>query len=1129
MHTHRSLVWLVLVSTLVLCAFWLLTLPLSAAESEKPSTFPDLVISQIYGGGGNSAALYKNDFIELFNRGPDPVDLSDWSVQYASAAGSTWSVTILTGTIPGGRYYLIQEAKGAGGSEDLPAADSIGSIAMSASNGKVALLNNQGRIATGTVCPSGPGIVDFVGYGTANCAEGTPAPKLNNTIAALRDEGGCTDSDDNASDFAVGAPDPRNISSAPHACGPIDSSTNTATATPTLAGPDTPTNTPTFTPTSTTTATPTPTSTNVLPHARIYVNEFLPQPKGDWNGDGEANTDDEWLELFNAGNSPVDLGGYRLDDAAGGGSIPYTIPAGALIPARGFLVFFHFETKIALNDTGDDVRLLYADGATADSISYSSAKPDRSFSRYPDGAAFFTSDCAPSPYAINCSVAPTLTPTPPPYPQGILVNEFMPQPHADWNHDGSRDSWDEWIEITNSSPESVDLAGWKLDDGEGGSSPFSIPVGTTISPKEFLVFYADQTNIGLNDDGDEVRLLHPDSTVADDKGYNSSDPDRAYGRKPDGGVPWQTRCYPTPGQPNCSVVITPTPTAIYHLTDFSKARTLPSGSQITMLGSVIARPCQLDQYGHEMMLSDDTAGIDVYLPYPEQLTCAIAIGEQVLVTGVITDHYGLRELRLESNREVERNYATPREIAPCAIHTNDLDDEYESALVTVQGKVVNGKNGDTIWVDDGDGAVQVEATASSGVSFEGITHGSVVSVTGVGYHYNRYTGQDEGYTLRPRMPEDVTVIKLAAQVPPAPSGRGKDLGAVSIETAHTTHTGNYVLMGGIVTVPPGVIGSRDFWIQDASGGVHVYAASSSGEAPLLHLWENVTVRGRVTTYYGEREVRVEDPDSIDVFGVGTEIAPLRLQTGALTLKEEGELAEIAGAVTRSRGRDIYLDDGSGETLVYVDPDSRIGLPHLNVGDALRVVGVVRRFQKAPEIVPRFEGNLIYEEALGANGTTKDAKEGTKAAKESTNERSSPTLTARPSATRTLTKRLNASATPTVQLAAEVIRRPMPGGTTRISQAGLSISDDWGLTIGAAALMLLCISAVTAFGVVWKRRQRAQRGRVANRAPLLRTRQQECSFAISCFPAHPLCIQQRLGCDISRCAVKRGDFECGQFE
>ncbi|HWB95260.1 MAG TPA: lamin tail domain-containing protein, partial [Bryobacteraceae bacterium] len=72
-----------------------------------------VVISQVYGGGGNSGATLRNDFIELFNSGDTAVSLSGWSVQYQSAAGSgTWQVTPLSGSIAPGRYYLVQEAQG---------------------------------------------------------------------------------------------------------------------------------------------------------------------------------------------------------------------------------------------------------------------------------------------------------------------------------------------------------------------------------------------------------------------------------------------------------------------------------------------------------------------------------------------------------------------------------------------------------------------------------------------------------------------------------------------------------------------------------------------------------------------------------------------------------------------------------------------------------------------------------------------------------------------------------------------------------------------------------------------------------------------------------------------------------
>src|SRR5919198_3566012 len=47
-----------------------------------------LVVSQAYGGGGNTGAPWRNDFIEVFNPTAAGVDVTGWSVQYASASGT---------------------------------------------------------------------------------------------------------------------------------------------------------------------------------------------------------------------------------------------------------------------------------------------------------------------------------------------------------------------------------------------------------------------------------------------------------------------------------------------------------------------------------------------------------------------------------------------------------------------------------------------------------------------------------------------------------------------------------------------------------------------------------------------------------------------------------------------------------------------------------------------------------------------------------------------------------------------------------------------------------------------------------------------------------------------------------
>jgi endonuclease G len=175
-----------------------------------PPPLDHLVISQIYGGGGNSGAAYQNDFVELYNPTTAAVDLGGWTIQYSSATGTgLWQPQPLGGIMEPGQYYLISLATNGAIGAVLPAPNVSGTLNMSGTAGKVALARS-GDALDG--CAIGdPMLVDLIGYGTtANCREGaTNAPNASNTTALLRKNGGFTDTNVNGSDFVSGTPNPR--------------------------------------------------------------------------------------------------------------------------------------------------------------------------------------------------------------------------------------------------------------------------------------------------------------------------------------------------------------------------------------------------------------------------------------------------------------------------------------------------------------------------------------------------------------------------------------------------------------------------------------------------------------------------------------------------------------------------------------------------------------------------------------------------------------------------------------------------------------------------------------------------------------------------------------------------------
>lgn len=192
--------------------------PVMAANSAST-----VVISQVYGGGGNSGASYANDFIELFNRGASPVSLAGMSVQYGSSGGSTWTnkTDLSAVTLQPGQYYLISENSNAAVGAALPTPDQSANIAMAAGAGKVALVSNTTAL-TGANPVGGATVLDFVGYGTsANGFEGSGPTGVatSSTLSAQRAGAGCIDTDSNPDDFATAAVAPRNSGTALHSCG----------------------------------------------------------------------------------------------------------------------------------------------------------------------------------------------------------------------------------------------------------------------------------------------------------------------------------------------------------------------------------------------------------------------------------------------------------------------------------------------------------------------------------------------------------------------------------------------------------------------------------------------------------------------------------------------------------------------------------------------------------------------------------------------------------------------------------------------------------------------------------------------------------------------------------------------
>lgn len=208
LRTRKIAVWLLA---------WMFVLTLIPGQkimaAPEPVGTGPVVIYEAYGGGGNSGAVYKSDFIVLKNISDQDVDLTGWAIQYASATGTFQKKLDLEGTLAADDYFLIEA--GSGANQELPAVptpDMTTGIAMGAKSFKLALTSDTTPIEDSnlndTTYTNYPNIVDYLGVGSVSAYLGNgAAPESSNSTSVIRKDIDNPYTGDNSADFEVHTPD----------------------------------------------------------------------------------------------------------------------------------------------------------------------------------------------------------------------------------------------------------------------------------------------------------------------------------------------------------------------------------------------------------------------------------------------------------------------------------------------------------------------------------------------------------------------------------------------------------------------------------------------------------------------------------------------------------------------------------------------------------------------------------------------------------------------------------------------------------------------------------------------------------------------------------------------------------
>lgn len=451
-----------------------------------------------------------------------------------------------------------------------------------------------------------------------------------------------------------------------------------------------------------------------------------------------TDTGREWIEFFNQGSAVVDLTGWRIERGGAALVSVFTFPTGAAIAPGAFLTVgealvpdVDFVATLAFENGGsatDGIRLVDNKGVVVDVLLYdepntnllpdesgsagTSFAPDvtegHSLARVPDGtdtnqnAVDIVDALTPTPGSSNVlptptpsptptpTATPTPTPTPRPAPTGVVVSEALPNPVGS-------DSTGEFLELFNTNSVAVDLSGSKLDDADGGSTPYTIPDGMSIQGGGYLSFSRSETGLALNNEGDRARLLAADGSLVSELVFEASPAEgAAWARRTDGSADWTAT--PTAGGANVFTSLptaepegdgslsSPTPTrrtsstpSLSLVVSLNEVRALLRGTRVRVTGVVSAPPNILGRGVFYLAGS----GIQVFVSGGDLLT--LVLGDRVAVTGTIGTIRN--EIRIKALVTDIQKVGTGVPPEATSVSTGSLGEPLEGALVRVRGVI----------------------------------------------------------------------------------------------------------------------------------------------------------------------------------------------------------------------------------------------------------------------------------------------------------------------------------------------------------------------------------------------------------------------------------------------------------
>jgi len=667
----------------------------------------------------------------------------------------------------------------------------------------------------------------------------------------------------------------------------------------------------------------------------------------------------------------------------------------------------------SLNESGEEIGLKDAEGNFVENFTYISV-PDYSLQRrdpflsdytganwveHTNGNTVgminvFPAIVIPTEAVVDEGSIPTTTLASSVSFSSITLNEFVSDP----------ESGNEWVELYNASNSSLDLAGGYICDSRNTTSTCKTIAGT-IGPNGWLKIDL-QTDSYLNNTGDSVILKNPNGDIVDSVVYdenNAPDKGQSWARSVDGNGDWQITTQITPGAAN--VIIAPvvpqpqsgsggggsvsadSPTA----TSSKKTTTKTTATKEKFVGlkwkiKYNLRLRQYEENTFDVAKSIDPRGgrINYSWNFNGQIITGASVKYAFATSGThIVIVRATSTAGTVDEKKINIMVYPATEVAGAGIIFSELmprastaEDEY-IRLKNISDRAVNMSNWKIVYKND---IYEIPSStflvADDYLTFYQTITGFTLNNSGAGLlllnpdnilvdemEYGKadggtayiFDGEKWNWAALTTSAQ-VLGIKISTTAKKS-SASGRFY--TNIAAARAGQKGDWARVKGVVAVLPGVFGSQYFYLVDGNAGIQIY--QNKKDFPPLEVGDLVQVYGMVSEANGIKRINIKSKDDVDILSIGGVVSSTQLNADEIDESLAGGLVQVEGEITEIKSNFMYVDNGSGETVVYFKQGAKIDKTKFKEGENARVVGILEQTKTGWQVWPRSQSDV---ESLG---------------------------------------------------------------------------------------------------------------------------------------------------------------------